>query len=255
MNLFGKKNKEPDQFENFPVIGGVMASKMVTEQKQKVRFLYRQLPANEQDSGWRIFSGSEEQDYVDNPDNIGIYNPSTILKIDPSISELLLNPVGSAFERETEMAKWQEVNDFEFDEDIVEERRINKDWTFRINKLFLRQQADNGDDVFVMKGKTVRIAIWNYEDMNNQQIIEYNAELKRKRDKSDLPILESFELNESEISRTGYMIEESDEKKRYKVIYGFTIVNRTLVQAAFYFDNNEDKLWAIETWKSILPPK
>lgn len=252
MGLFNFKKKETsDQFADFPPIGGVMASKMVTEQKKKVLFMYREKPTRDEDSGWRIFSGFEDQDYTDNPNNTGIYNPTTILKIDPSIANLLLNPVGSVFERENENSNWYEVDDFEFEDDYPTTQKLTNKWSVEISNLFTRRKEEDGDLVFVMKGKTVRLAIWNSTNHTRQQLYDehkYNQEI---RDQKDAPTLETFELSDNNAGRIGYMIEESDNKKSYKVIYGLTIVDGEVVQAALYFDKDTDKEWALETWRTI----
>lgn len=87
MKFFKKKqNTNENNFENFPPIGGLMVSKMVVDQNIKPCFLYREKRTRPEDSGWRIFTGFESEEYNDDPDNIGIYNPSTILKIDPSLA-------------------------------------------------------------------------------------------------------------------------------------------------------------------------
>ena len=79
-----------------------MVSRMVSEEEKKPLFMYREKRTRPEDSGWRIFSGYESQEYIDNPNNTGIYDPSTILKIDSSIRELLLKGIGSVFEREND---------------------------------------------------------------------------------------------------------------------------------------------------------
>jgi len=89
MRLFSSK-KTKMNLENFPPIGGLMVSKMITEGHKKPMFMYRDKRSRPEDSGWRIFSGYESDEYTNDPKNVGIYNPSTILAIDSSIAELLL---------------------------------------------------------------------------------------------------------------------------------------------------------------------
>lgn len=86
--------------------GYVMAPKIVVDEKKKIRFMYREKPDNIHDSGWRLFSGDEDQDYVDNPDNIGIYDVNTIIKIDPDIEECLDEDYGVAYERNDANSKF-----------------------------------------------------------------------------------------------------------------------------------------------------
>ena len=79
-------------------LGYVMASKKLVNEKLPVRFMYREKGSGD-DSGWRFFSGTEDQAYTDNPDNIGIYDIKTIIAIDKTITPYLESIEGSAFER------------------------------------------------------------------------------------------------------------------------------------------------------------
>jgi hypothetical protein len=72
---------------------------LVGAEGRPVRFMYREPPDNNQDSGWRFFSGEEPQAYVDDPENIGLYAANTLVAIDPSIVPYLLTPAPCAFER------------------------------------------------------------------------------------------------------------------------------------------------------------
>lgn len=97
--------------------GFVFATKMLVEDKRKVRFMYREQPDDPNDSGWRFFCGDEDQSYTDDPDNIGIYNISTILEIDDSIMPFLNSAFGTAFEREDENAPFAKLEGFLFNEE------------------------------------------------------------------------------------------------------------------------------------------
>ena len=84
--------------------GFVLATKMLVEGRRKVRYMYCEEPANPQDSGWRFLCGDENDDYVNNPDNIAIYDINTILEIDKSVLPYLNYPTGIALERADENA-------------------------------------------------------------------------------------------------------------------------------------------------------
>lgn len=103
--------------ENF---GYVLATKMLVEKKLPVMFMYREKGVNG-DSGWRFFSGLEEQEYVDNPDNIAIYDIKTILDIDESIKPYLDALCGRAYERSDSKASFKRVSDFGFGTELEEE--------------------------------------------------------------------------------------------------------------------------------------
>lgn len=237
-------------FNNFPSIGGLMVSKLITEKGYKPLFMYREKRTEIQDSGWRIFSGFESDEYVEDAENIGIYNPSTILEIDSSLHDLLLKGVGSVFERKNEKSEWYPVDDFELDDDFMVEHYLTKEWIITINNLFERRKEESGDLLYTTDDKSVRIAIWNFEQ-SKAEIYQDHLELIENRDESESITLSKYDLSDENIARVGYKIRESDEYKAYEVIYGFSIIDQTVVQIAFYFDNQKDEAWAIETWKGI----
>jgi len=79
--------------------GGCFATDMITVEGRKVGYMYREKPDFAEDSGWRFFSGTESQEYLDDPANTTIYDVNTIANYDPAIIALLDSTIGSAFER------------------------------------------------------------------------------------------------------------------------------------------------------------
>lgn len=94
-------------------MGTAFATNRVAQERRKVCFMYREDPGRGDDSGWKFFSGDESQEYVDDPENVGIYAVSTIAEIDPDIVPLLDTPAPCAFERTQEDGPFLE-SDFEF---------------------------------------------------------------------------------------------------------------------------------------------
>lgn len=83
--------------------GFVLATRMLVDGRhKKVRYMYREAAFNPNDSGWRFFCGSEDEDYVNDPDNIAVYDIDSILEIDGSVLPYLGCSAGVAFEREDE---------------------------------------------------------------------------------------------------------------------------------------------------------
>jgi hypothetical protein len=82
-----------------PGRGNCLATDHITVEMLPIRFMYRELPDNDSDSGWRFFSGEEPDEYVDDPRNIGLYDVNTIANYDPAIIPHLDAPAFSAFER------------------------------------------------------------------------------------------------------------------------------------------------------------
>jgi hypothetical protein len=90
--------------------GSCFATDMITVEGHKVGYLYRENPDNDIDSGWRFMAGHEPQEYMDNPDNHGIYDVNTIANYDPEVIPFLDAPFGSAFAREHRSGKFVDVD-------------------------------------------------------------------------------------------------------------------------------------------------
>lgn len=98
--------------------GGCIATDMITVKGKPVGFMYREKTTDtEADSGWRFMSGLEDQEYMDEPGNHGIYDVNTIANYDPSIIPFLDSPPGSVFERTPGASKFRVVDDWEPPED------------------------------------------------------------------------------------------------------------------------------------------
>jgi len=80
-------------------MGGCIATDKITVQGQLVDYMVREEPNNDLDSGWQFFSGSEDQDYLDNPNNSAIYDVNTIANYDRAIIPYLDLPIGTQLER------------------------------------------------------------------------------------------------------------------------------------------------------------
>lgn len=92
---------QPEEIQDLaPNRGSCIASDKVTVDGERVRYMYREEPDNDTDSGWRFFSGSETQEYADDADHFAIYDVNTIANYDSDVIPFLDSPVGSAFERD-----------------------------------------------------------------------------------------------------------------------------------------------------------
>ena len=98
-------------------LGGCLATDRITVEGRGVNFMYRQKPDRPDDSGWRFFSGFEEdQTYLENPDHLAIYDVNTIVNYEPDILSIVESAIGSVFERDPVSRKWKSVTDFEIPE-------------------------------------------------------------------------------------------------------------------------------------------
>jgi len=128
--------------------------------------------------------------------------------------------------------------------------RLTEKWILEINNLFERRKEENGDLLYTTGDKSLRLAIWN-ENKTKSNIYKEHQERVANRDESRAKTLKTFDLSDDKVARIGYMIKESDGNREYNVIYGFSIIDNQYILSALYFDNEEDEVWAIETWKGI----
>ena len=81
-------------------MGGCLATDRIVVDGAKVGYMYREGPANPLDSGWRFFAGDEDEAYMRNADQHGVYDVNTIANYDAAIVPFLSDAIGSRFERD-----------------------------------------------------------------------------------------------------------------------------------------------------------
>lgn len=100
--------------------GFVLATRMLVEGGRKVRYMYREEAiTNPIDSRWRFFCGDEDDEYVNDPDNIAVYDIDSILEIDGSVLPYLGCSAGVAFERYDEDTDFVVSDDFGVGAELV----------------------------------------------------------------------------------------------------------------------------------------
>ncbi len=93
--------------------GGCIATDMIVVDGYPVRFMYREAPDNDVDSGWRFMSGFESEEYMNDARNHGAYDVNTIANYDSAIIPFLDEPLGSVYERADGAERFEKVTDWE----------------------------------------------------------------------------------------------------------------------------------------------
>jgi hypothetical protein len=89
-----------------------IVSTMVFQEGETIRWMYREPPDGSEDSGWRLFTGHETQEYLDDSKNARLCVIAWLLDFDPTLMPAMRGGVGSAFERDSVDAPWREVKDW-----------------------------------------------------------------------------------------------------------------------------------------------
>lgn len=108
------KQTDPRWVDSFEK--SALVSKLCFNKNETIRFVYRETPDRVEDSGWRLFTGHETEEYTSDHKNISIMNIGYLLDKDPS----LLGPFKStgicAFERVDYNSNWEKIEDWATDE-------------------------------------------------------------------------------------------------------------------------------------------
>lgn len=79
---------------------GCFATNRISKDGRHVGYMYReQTDGRFPDSGWRFFEGTEDDEYLADPENTHIFRIQTICQLDPAIIPYLHAPYGTAWER------------------------------------------------------------------------------------------------------------------------------------------------------------
>lgn len=93
------KLKKEDIKRLIDMKGSCIVSNKITVEGEKIGYMYREKPSNEVDTGWRFFSGNEDDDYTNNPDNFNVFDINTICNYDDTIIPYLNSEINISYEK------------------------------------------------------------------------------------------------------------------------------------------------------------
>ncbi|MFP8965281.1 DUF2185 domain-containing protein [Pokkaliibacter sp. CJK22405] len=83
-----------------------------------IRFMYKTVPAHLNDTGWRMYSGYETPEQLEDPEFMTVYPVAALRANDNSLEALLEYNAGTVWER-LPGAEWERVHDFKIPSDHV----------------------------------------------------------------------------------------------------------------------------------------
>ena len=96
----GRFKLNPEDIKDLiPPMGFSLVSDKITIDGLKVGYMYREKPGEESDSGWRFLSGTEEEEYIEDPKNSMMFEVNIVANYDPDIIPYLNSPIGTELER------------------------------------------------------------------------------------------------------------------------------------------------------------
>lgn len=91
--------KEEDIRDLVAGSGYSIVSNKITVDGLPVGFMYREQRMDKEDSGWRFLSGTEDEEYLDDPDNSKALAVNVVANYDPAIIPYLKSRIGTELER------------------------------------------------------------------------------------------------------------------------------------------------------------
>jgi len=90
-----------------------LVSKLCFDENLPIRFIYKTVPEHLNDTGWRMYTGYEDDEYLAN--ELANLLPVPVVRmceLDASLSDLVKYNAGTVWERTPELNQWQQVYDF-----------------------------------------------------------------------------------------------------------------------------------------------
>ena len=114
---------KPYQGETNQTKNGYLAlmSRLVIDEKLPIRFMYKTVPEHLNDTGWRLFTGYEDDAFLtDEQVNMIPIPLDRLIQIDDSLTPLLEYNAGTVWERHPDAKGWARVHDYKIPSPKVE---------------------------------------------------------------------------------------------------------------------------------------
>ena len=76
-------------------VGSCIITKSLMNGETKLRWLFREEPINNIDTGWMAFGDKDNDDYVNNPKNLAVVDLNTLVNIEPTVLNVYEMPIGT----------------------------------------------------------------------------------------------------------------------------------------------------------------
>lgn len=224
-----------------PGHGACFATDRIVVDGERVGYMYREDPDNKTDSGWRFMAGTESDAYMEDADNLGIYDVNTVANYDPDIIPLLDAPVGSSFERDEEGdfieidsgKPWVADSVQEFPT-VEGEYQMTRDWSITLPGRF-KKRFEDGSLVLWGRGVTAWIILWDKPatEKKSDRLAFLRKDISPK----------AYDLSEDSAAgllRFSYRLADDGSDARAPAYHSFVVGEQGHVQMAVYFDVEDD---------------
>ena len=146
-------------------VGSCIITKSLLNGETKLRWLFREEPLNNIDTGWIAFGDSDNNDYVNNPKNLTVVDLNTLANIEPTILNVYEMPIG------TDLIFIEENGDKYFinaktNEQIREKVKSPFIIAFEKNLEFLKKNEYSKDTIEKLFTKSDKITLFTVGDVD-----------------------------------------------------------------------------------------
>ena len=146
-------------------VGSCIITKSLLNGETKLRWLFREEPLNNIDTGWIAFGDSDNDDYVNNPKNLTVVDLNTLANIEPTILNVYKMPIG------TDLIFIEENGDKYFinaktNEQIREKVKSPFMIAFEKNLEFLKKNEYSKDTIEKLFTKSDKITLFTVGDVD-----------------------------------------------------------------------------------------
>lgn len=92
-------------------MGYGFVSDKITVEGLPIGYMFRENPQDKQDSGWRFFSGTEDDKYMETEENIEVFDVNIIANFDPAIIPYLEASFQTDWERIDQTDTFEMITD------------------------------------------------------------------------------------------------------------------------------------------------
>lgn len=115
-----------------------LVSKLCFDEELPIRFMYKTVPEHLNDTGWRMFTGYETEEFLE--DELSNLVPVPVVKmcsLDPSLEELVTYNAGTVWERAPGTEGWERVHDYR-----IPSAKVNVEITNDVDRFNINPEED-----------------------------------------------------------------------------------------------------------------
>ena len=145
--------------------GSCIITKSLMNGETKLRWLFREEPINNIDTGWMAFGDKDNDDYVNNPKNLAIVDLNTLVNIEPTVLNVYEMPIGTDLIFINENGEKYFINS-KTNEQIREKVKSPFMVAFEKNLEFLKKNEYSKDTIEKLFTKSDKITLFTVGDVD-----------------------------------------------------------------------------------------